>query len=63
MKYNVGALVQINSKTSRNNGAIGTVIGYCNGEYNNIVRVKLNNRKVINIFDTNIQEIITGVEK
>ena len=35
---------------------IGTVIGYCNGDYPNICRVKLWKNKIINIFDFNLKE-------
>ena len=54
--YKEGTLVQINSKKSKFKEAIGTVIGYCNGDYPNICRVKLWRNKIINIFDYNLKE-------
>lgn len=55
MKFNIGEVVQItNTSKSKHKGAIGIVIGYCDGRYKDICRVKLWKNKVINIFDSNI---------
>lgn len=54
--YKEGTLVQINLGKSKFKEAIGTVIGYCNGDYPNICRVKLWKNKIINIFDYNLKE-------
>lgn len=55
MKFNIGEMVQIsNTSKSKYKEAIGTVIGYCDGRYKDICRVKLWKNKVINIFDSNI---------
>ena len=55
--YAQGTLVQINSGKSKFKEAIGTVVGYCNGNYPNICRIKLWKNKIINIFDYNLKEI------
>ena len=55
-KYKEGTLVQINSGKSKFKEAIDTVIGYCNGDYPNICRVKLWKNKIINVFDFNLKE-------
>lgn len=55
--YKEGTLVQINSGKSKFKEAIGTVVGYCNGDYPNICRIKLWKNKIINIFDYNLKEI------
>lgn len=57
MKLSNGTAVQITSKTSKFNGAIGTVVGYCNGEYANICRVQLWKNKIINIYDYNLKKL------
>ncbi len=50
-----GEIVQItNTSKSRYKEAIGTVVGYCNGTYKNICRVKLWKNKTIQIFDYNL---------
>ena len=49
-----GDIVQIISKVSKYKNAVGTVVGYCNGRYKDICRVKIWNNKIINIFDYNI---------
>lgn len=54
-----GTLVQIKSKKSSNDGAFGIVVGYCNGMYPNIVRVRLDKKKIIHIYDHNVEVIYT----
>ena len=50
-----GEVVQItNDSKSRHKEAIGIVVGYCNGKYKNICRVKLWKNKIIQIFDYNL---------
>ena len=50
-----GEIVQItNTSKSRYKEAIGIVVGYCNGNYKNICRVKLWKNKIIQIFDYNL---------
>lgn len=52
-----GEIVQItNTSKSRYKEAIGIVVGYCNGTYKNICKVKLWKNKVIKIFDYNLVE-------
>lgn len=57
MDIKIGSIVKIDSKTSRNDGAIGVVVGHCNGRCPGIVRVQINKRKVINICGTNLRPI------
>lgn len=53
--FDSGDIVQITNKSkSRYKEAIGTVLGYCNGTYGNICRVKLWKNKSIQIFDYNL---------
>lgn len=55
MKFNIGETVQItNTSKSKYKEAIGIIIGYCDGRYKDICRVKIWKNKVINIFDSNI---------
>lgn len=52
--FKAGEMVQIVSKTSKYKEAIGIVVGYCNGAYGDICRVKLWKNKIIQIFDYNL---------
>lgn len=55
MMFDSGDIVQITNKSkSKYKEAIGTVLGYCNGTYGNICRVKLWKNKTIQIFDYNL---------
>ena len=47
-------VVQIKSNVSKYKDAIGVVVGYCNGTYKDICKVKLWKNKVIKIFDYNL---------
>ena len=53
--FNIGDIVQItNTSKSKYKEAIGTVVGYCQGDYPNICQVKLWKNKIIQIFDYNL---------
>ena len=53
--FESGEIVQIaNTSKSKYKEAIGTVVGYCNGTYKDISRVKLWKNKIIQIFDYNL---------
>lgn len=53
--FKTGDMVQItNNSKSKYKEAIGTVVGYCQGDYPNICRVKLWKNKIIQIFDYNL---------
>lgn len=52
--FKTGDTVQIISKVSKYKEAIGIVVGYCNGTYRDICRVKLWKNKIIQIFDYNL---------
>lgn len=52
--FHNGDVVQITSKVSKYKEAIGTVVGYCNGRYKDICKVKLWKNKIIQIFDYNL---------
>lgn len=50
-----GEMVQIaNTSKSKYKEAIGVVVGYCNGTYKDICKVKLWKNKIIKIFDYNL---------
>lgn len=56
--FNNGEIVRIkNASKSRYKEAIGIVVGYCDGEYKNMCRVKLWKNKVIKIFDYNLDKL------
>ena len=56
-KFNTGDLVRIKTTSkSKFKKAIGTVVGYCHGEYPDICRVKLWRNKTIQIFDYNLDK-------
>lgn len=48
-------VVRITSQKSKNRGAIGIVEEYCHGDYETICRVRLSDRKTINIFDRGLE--------
>ena len=53
--FRVGEVVQIkNTSKSKYKESIGVVVGYCNGVYKDICKVKLWKKKVIKIFDYNL---------
>ena len=54
-----GTLVRIKSKSSRNDGGFGVVVGYTNGIYQDIVRFQINKRKIIHICDHNVEVVYT----
>ena len=50
-----GEVVQIaNTSKSKYKEAIGIVVGYCDGTYKDICKVKLWKNKIIKIFDYNL---------
>ena len=50
-----GEVVRIaNTSKSKYKEAIGIVVGYCNGTYKDICKVKLWKNKIIKIFDYNL---------
>lgn len=53
--FKEGEIVQVtNASKSKYKEAIGIVVGYCNGTYKNICKVKLWRNKIIKIFDYNL---------
>lgn len=53
--FKTGEVVQIaDASKSKYKEAIGIVVGYCNGTYKDICRVKLWKNKIIQIFDYNL---------
>lgn len=54
-----GTLVRIKSKSSRNDGAFGVVVGYTKGMYQDIVRIQINKKKIIHICDHNVEAVYT----
>lgn len=54
-KFKTGDLVRIKSKTSRWDGAYGEIVGYCNGRCPEIVRVRISNKKVINLKEESLE--------
>lgn len=53
-KFKPGDRVTVVSKTSQNKGKNGTVINYCNGNYDNICRVKFDDGTSANLFDMSL---------
>lgn len=53
-KFQKGDMVVINSKTSSNNKSICEVIGYTNGKYKDILRVKIG-ESIFNIKEESIR--------
>lgn len=52
-KYKKGDIVVIHSKTSSNNKRVCIVLGYTNGKYNDIIRVKMG-KSIFNIKEESI---------
>lgn len=60
-KFKIGDMVRIVSKTSAWQGAIGEVVGYCNGHRFDVIRVKISKRHIINLLEKSV-EIISYIE-
>lgn len=56
-KFMTGDKVKITSKASRWKGAHGEVVGYCDGKYPTIVRVRISDKKVLTLFDEGLELI------
>lgn len=61
IRFNIGDYVRIKpTSKSKYKGAVGIVVGYCCGQYENICRVKLWYNKTIQIFDYNLEAFRGG---
>ena len=57
MKFNIGDTVRIKQTSkSKYKGYFGVVIGYCQGRCPNICRIQLWDKKIIQIYDYNLEK-------
>lgn len=56
-RFYINDMVEINSKTSKLKGKIGTIIRYCDGRYPNICTVFVGGKN-INYFDTSLELVV-----